>query len=222
MYEQTTLEALAGPVDTERVKREVREFYKTFRRTKTLSMKILDMGQAHLLTKQLYDRHQKLLFDFRTLYAELYEALSPAQQRDVFLYLTDVTPKMINARSQTLGALGAVPFLMIALIVAGSAVTIGVSRIVADLIVEYKTELARQEKEAVFVARVQEDIAQEIISPVEAVEILKARPEGVIPAQPVTRTSLLPGGIVDILGGKLVYVALAIAGVLILSRLGRR
>jgi hypothetical protein len=218
MYALSAIGQTAGAVDAKQIKAEVAAFYDTFLRTRALTEKILSAYESRSLTQNLFDRHRQLLFNFRTLYAELYDALTPTQQSEVFKYFEAVTPAMGDVkRGQLLGDLGIAP-LIVVLIVAGTAVTIGVSKVVADALVAYKAELARQEKEAAFIRDVQADVREGVLTAEQGVDVIKARPEGAIPPAVITNGP----SIFETLSRNLVYIAVAGAAFFVLNMFSKR
>jgi hypothetical protein len=123
--------------DEASIKGQVKEFYQTFMRTKSLSEHVLELSNAEMLSREFFNRHQQLLFDFRNLYVELWKSLTPAQQQVVARWLMDVTPKMATVQTrkllQGLGALGVAPLIIpIALVIGGVVTTIMVTKVIAD------------------------------------------------------------------------------------------
>jgi len=211
--------------DEASIKGQVKEFYDTFTRTQTLSEHVLELSNAEMLSRDFFTRHQQLLYDFRNLYVELWKSLTPAQQMVVAKWLMDITPKMatVSTRKFLSGpdGLGVLPLVIpIVLIVAGVATTIMVTKVIADALVAYNSELSRQEKEAAFVSSVQKDVRDNVVTFDQGVKLLEAKPRGVIPQQTAIKPAGIFGSIVDTIGGNVTTLALVglLAFVLVKSR----
>lgn len=227
MYERVGIGDMAGAVDPEEVKRQVADFYNTFTRTRALSIKVGELSNAGLLDKARYDRHLELLANFRNLFVELVDALSPAQGTEVARWLMDVTPKMalIRKKFESLGALGVVPLLAIVLVVAGAYVTIKLTEVVARALADYNSELSRQEKDVAWLESMKTEVSSGKISTTDAIKLTEAGSRVIAPKKVnVSAGGILdiPGQIVDTIGANLTTFAAVGVGVLVLTLFVKR
>jgi hypothetical protein len=213
------------PFNEATIKGQVKEFYNTWVRTRALSERVSELANAEMLSREFFNRHQQLLFDFRNLYVELHPSLTPAQQMTVARWLMDVTPKMAAISTRKLlagmGDLGIAPLVIpIVLVVAGVVTTIMVSKVIADALAAYNAELSRQEKELSWVSSVQKDVRDGVVTFDQGIKLLEAKPRGVIPDSPIIKPAGMTGGsIIDTIGRNLTTVALiGILGFVLVTR----
>lgn len=220
MYHLAYISDDTMPFDESVIKGQVKDFYQTWLRTRTLSERVVELANAEMLSRKFFDRHQQLLYDFRNLYVELHPALTPAQRQVVAKWLMDVTPQMVNvSKRQLLAGLGVLPLVIaVVLVVGGVVTTIMVTKVIADALASYNAELSRQEKELAWVQGVQTDIKNKVVTFDQGVKLIEERPKGVIP--PSTIMAGASGrSIFDIIGGNLTTVALvALLGFVLVGR----
>lgn len=220
MYNLAFISDDTMPFDEATIKGQVKDFYQTWQRTQALSQRVIEAANAELLSKPFFDRHQQLLYDFRNLYVELYQALTPAQRQVVAQWLMDVTPKMVAvSQRKLLAGLGVLPLVIaVVLVVGGVVTTIMVTKVIADALASYNAELSRQEKELAFVQSVQADVKSGVVTFDQGVKLLEEKKGGVIPPGPVTAGSS-GRSIFDIIGSNLTTVGLiALLGFVLIGR----
>ncbi len=199
--------------DEKTVTGQVKDFHRVYTRTRALAARVIELSNAEMLSRRFFDSHMQLLQDFRNLYVELYAAFTPAQQHDVAMWLMDVTPKMANVRTRKLlsglDGLGVLPLVIpVVLVIGGVVTTIMVTKVIADALAAYNAELSRQEKEAAFVASVQKDVRDEVVTFDQGLKLLQEKARGVIPESTIIKAQPAGGGIFDIIGTNLTTLGL--------------
>jgi len=192
------------------VRYELQRFYDTFLRLQQTHARVLRLGGSGLLDRSVYDRQRTILGEFWQLYEKhgWKAALTPDQQTQVVSWFTWGNTQLILSSKNLLGFLP-LP-IVVALVVGGVAVSIGVTYVALTTLSGYKSNISAQEKELSYRESILDRLGRGEVALADAKELIKTAPK-------VTASS--GGGIMDILGRNVTLIALVLGGGLILTML---
>jgi len=196
-----------------RTKSLLMQFPGQFNQLRDYHNRVVALGDAGYLDRAVYDRQRNLMAKFWQLYEQegLKKVFTPEQQSEVVSWFVYSNTQLLTRGASRLGL---APLIVVVLIIAGASVSVSVSYLAFNALVDFGSNLQRQKNDLEYREKVLDGVRSGEIAPTDAVSLIKSLPE--------TTTTSGVSRALDFLGINVTTIALIGGAVLVFSLLSRR